>query len=199
VTEPYHPYVFDTERRKFVGDFEGMYQAELEGNFDSWHQSDPRRLDASVSALLLERISYATAVDLACGKGHFTARLKRLDNHVVGVDMSETAISVARSHFPDLEWVCAPISEYLEGCAPVDLMLARQALSYLEDWREVLEKISGLSRYLCVDTFIPDDPIGFVPSHAELQAELERHFDVIESVMLPKRQISVYLCGSLQA
>jgi trans-aconitate methyltransferase len=196
VSEPYHHYVFDKEHRRFVGDFEAMYRAESAGRFDSWHQSDPRRMDSLISAMLLEKVSYRTAVDLACGKGHFTAQLKRLDNHVVGVDISETAISVARSQFPDVEWVAASIDDYLDGCAPVDLMLVRQTLSYLEDWREVLAKISGLTRYLCVDLYIPDDTIGFVPSHAELLEELERHFEVIEAVLLQKRRISVYLCRS---
>ena len=30
---PWHPYVFDRERRTFVGDFEGMYRAEERDRF----------------------------------------------------------------------------------------------------------------------------------------------------------------------
>jgi SAM-dependent methyltransferase len=96
VAEPWHPYVFDSEGRRFVGDFEGMYRAEVEGDFDSWHQSDPRRLDTKVATMLLEEITYTSAIDLGCGKGGFTAQLKKRDNRVVGVDASETAIRIAR-------------------------------------------------------------------------------------------------------
>ena len=36
--EPYHKYVFDVKRRKFVGEFEEMYQGEDKENYDSWYQ-----------------------------------------------------------------------------------------------------------------------------------------------------------------
>ncbi len=39
----YHKYVFDEERKKFIGDFEKMYSAE-ENSFDSWHQTDRRNI-----------------------------------------------------------------------------------------------------------------------------------------------------------
>ena len=38
----YHSFVFDTENRSFVGEFEEMYKEDLSGNFDSWHQDDLR-------------------------------------------------------------------------------------------------------------------------------------------------------------
>jgi hypothetical protein len=37
---PYHKYVFDVEQRRFVGDFEKMYQQEDIQHFDSWFQDD---------------------------------------------------------------------------------------------------------------------------------------------------------------
>src|SRR2546421_8994663 len=111
--EAWHPYVFDLEARRFVGDFEGMYRAEVDEGFDSWHQSDPRRLDAQVSRLLLDQITYRTAIDLGCGKGHSTVALKRRDNQVVGVDVAPTAIALARGAFPDVDFVCADVTEYL--------------------------------------------------------------------------------------
>lgn len=40
----YHPYVCDEEKRRFVDDFEKMYQADAEEGFDSWHQEDQSNL-----------------------------------------------------------------------------------------------------------------------------------------------------------
>ena len=40
----YHKYVFDVNDKKFVGNFEEMYQKESEENFDSWHQDDSRQI-----------------------------------------------------------------------------------------------------------------------------------------------------------
>jgi SAM-dependent methyltransferase len=194
VAEPWHPYVFDAERRRFVGDFEGMYRAESQEDFDSWHQSDPRRLDTKVAAMLLEEIAWATAVDLGCGKGAFTATLKRRDNRVVGVDASETAVRIARGHFPDIEFVHATSAEYLERSPNVDLIVARELLSYLENWREQLAACARVTRYLLVGLFVPDDPIGFVKSREELLSELERHFEVLEAVHLERRRITTCLC-----
>src|SRR5262245_61940770 len=36
--KPWHRYVFDADARAFVGDFEGLYQAESEGQWDAWNQ-----------------------------------------------------------------------------------------------------------------------------------------------------------------
>ncbi len=193
---PWHPYVFDTEQRRFVGDFEGMYRAEQEEGFDAWHQSDPRRLDNQVAALLLKRITFRTVLDLGCGKGAFTAGLKRRDNQVIGVDVSETAIQAAREKYPDIQWTCAAVLDYLAGAEPVDLIVARELLSYVEDWREVLRRCAALSRYVLVGLFIPPDPIGFVSSYEELEGELEHHFEVIECVDLRKRRLGTWLCES---
>ena len=39
----YHKYVFDVEKRTFIGDFENMYAHESIEKFDSWHQDDSRQ------------------------------------------------------------------------------------------------------------------------------------------------------------
>jgi 2-polyprenyl-3-methyl-5-hydroxy-6-metoxy-1,4-benzoquinol methylase len=196
VSERWHPYVFDTERRRFVGNFEGMYQAEARGRFDSWHQSDPRLLEVGISMLLLSQITFHTAVDLGCGKGWLTARLKRRDNRVVGVDHSATAIAEARARFSDIEWVCSTIDAYLERGDACDLIVMREVLSYLEDWRSVLADCSRLARYLLVGLYVPPDPIGFVGSHAELRARIDDRFAVLEEVVMPPRRMAIYLCES---
>lgn len=193
---PWHRYVFDSEERRFVGDFEAMYQAEAQGQWDAWHQSDPRRLDNRVAMLLLDQVTYSSAVDLGSGKGAFTASLKRRDNRVVGVDASETAIAAARAHHPDVEWVCASVDDYVSTAEPVDLFLLRELLSYLDDWRELLAGCAERCRYCLVSLYLPLDPIGFVKSHEELEVELARHFESLESVALQTRGIRVHLLES---
>jgi SAM-dependent methyltransferase len=195
-TQPWHPYVFDAEHRSFVGDFESMYRAEATRGFDSWHQSDPRRLDSRIAMLLLQQVTFRTAVDLGCGKGTFTAALRRRDNEVVGVDVSETAVAAAQAQFPDLRWVSSPVADYLEHTPPVDLVVAREILSYLPDWRDLLARSATLTRYLLVGLYLPPDPIGFVKSHAELEAEIDRHFELLDSVILGRRRLGMYLAAA---
>ena len=193
VSQPWHPHVFDSERRRFVGDFEGMYRAEAEQGFDSWHQSDPRRLDSRVAGLLLDQITFRSALDLGCGKGQFAASLRRRDNRVVGVDASETAIGTARSYYPDLEWVCADVQQYVAHSDAFDLIVARELLSYVEGWRELLAACADRCRYLLLGLYVPADPIGFVKSHAELEQEAERRFELLEGVMLTRRSLVIGL------
>lgn len=193
---PWHPYVFDTEKRAFVGDFEGMYRAGVDGNFDPWFQTDPRRIEHRLAAVLLEQISFSSVIDLGCGTGYFTAQMKRRDNQVVGVDISETAIETARERFPDVEFAVSEIGEYLAKADPVDLVVIRGTLVYLEDWREVLCRCAEVGRYTLLDSYVPAGTIGFIGSHAELGEELERHFEVLEHIVLPRREVEAHLCRS---
>jgi SAM-dependent methyltransferase len=190
---PWHPYVFDAERRVFVGDFEGMYRAESEEGFDSWRQDDLSGLEPQICRLLLDQITFRSVLDLGCGKGAFTASLKRRDNEVVGVDASETAVAIARERYPDLEWICAPAGDYVSAAGAVDLIVVKQLVSYLEDWRGVLETCAQRTRYCLVSLYLPEDPIGFVKSHDELAGELVSHFRPLETLFLATRSIGVHL------
>jgi SAM-dependent methyltransferase len=194
--KPWHPYVYDPAARAYIGDFEGLYRAEAEGRWDAWNQSDPRNLDSRIAALLLDQVTFASVLDLGCGTGSFTATLKRRDTRVMGLDVSETAIATARARFPDVEWAVGAAADYLEQTEPVDLIVIRQLLSYLESWRRVLARCAELCRYSLVSLYLPPDPIGFVKTHEELEGELARHFLGLETVRLANRSLSVYLLAS---
>jgi 2-polyprenyl-3-methyl-5-hydroxy-6-metoxy-1,4-benzoquinol methylase len=100
--ENYHKYVFDTERRTFVGHFEEMYQNESIANFDSWHQEDTRQLNRQISLEIIDQFNFGNIVDVGCGKGALTHRLKKKNNKVLGIDISHTAIDIASARFPDI-------------------------------------------------------------------------------------------------
>ena len=100
----YHPYVFDEEKRRFVGKFEEMYQAESEKGFDSWYQDDVRHIERHICLNILGRYNFNRILDVGCGKGAFTQFLKKENNHVLGLDLSETALRVATARYPDIEF-----------------------------------------------------------------------------------------------
>ncbi len=103
----YHKYVFDLEKRKLVGDFESMYQNESKENFDSWHQDDSRQLQRKIDLAILEDYNFNKILDIGCGKGSLTHTLKKKNNIVVGVDISQTAVNIASERFSDIEFVCS--------------------------------------------------------------------------------------------
>lgn len=106
----YHPYVFDTAERQFVGRFEEMYQDEREKGFDSWQQDDLRPVDLKICLDILGQYNFSKVLDVGCGKGAFTQHLKKANNEVLGLDLSPTAIQRATARYPDIVFRQADVS-----------------------------------------------------------------------------------------
>lgn len=184
MTEGYHKYVFDQERREFVGRFEDMYSAEDTEGFDSWHERDLRMLRKRLSLEILNGYSFDSVLDVGCGKGTFTQMLKRANNIVVGVDSSATAIAKAKASFPDIEFQQLDLNELGSVGRTFDCVVVMAVFAYVEDWRGVLAQIARMSRWAYVAEFIPPNPIGFVKSADELIDEMTRHFEIRTKVLL---------------
>src|SRR5262249_57269628 len=134
----YHKYVFDVENRKFVGKFEEMYRAEDSTGFDSWFERDLRLLRKTISLEILSAYNFQRILEFGCGKGIFTHLLKKQNNEIIALDVSETAIRKASESFPDIEFRCADMSEVArmsEAGERFDLVLVMCTLAYIESWR----------------------------------------------------------------
>ncbi len=141
---PYHKYVFDIENRKFIGKFEEMYNHEEIESYDSWFQEDLRHLTYQISFVLLNRYNFSKILDIGCGKGTFTHLLKKENNFVKGMDISETAIKKAKAKYPDIEFEVGT-AENLEGEEKFDLVILMEILSYLKKWKEVIKKVAQIT------------------------------------------------------
>lgn len=105
----YHDYII--KDGVFVGKFEEVYQM-----FDDpWHQIDDAMQSYSkmCSIASLKRIGAANVLEIGCGLGYYTDFLHRAlpDVRFTGMDISETAINKAKNIFPDLEFICADITD----------------------------------------------------------------------------------------
>ena len=92
----YHDYII--KDGKFIGEFEEMYQ-----NIDDpWHHGDTVALQYDLTLYLIDRYkicsSRGRALDIGCGKGAFTARLKKAipKTQILAVDIAPTAIKKAK-------------------------------------------------------------------------------------------------------
>lgn len=188
----YHPYVFDTANRSFVGKFDEMYQAEQQAGFDSWHQDDLRHLTKRICLDLLADYNFSKVLDIGCGKGAFTQNLKRQNNHVIAVDVSETALKVAQARYPDIQFVQADVAraDFKVGSVgdAFDLVTCLETLSYVERWPALLEQFAHVGRYALIALFVPDQPIGFVKSIEDLITAFSSHFEGIEDIRLQTRK-----------
>ncbi|MDD5392913.1 MAG: class I SAM-dependent methyltransferase [Thiothrix sp.] len=205
----YHKYVFDSSNRRFVGKFEEMYQQEKIVNFDSWHQDDSRQLNRKIALEILSGYNFGKIIDIGTGKGTLTHQLKKFNNHVLGLDISPTAIEVARARFPDIEFDVADVNDlpwltlYLDNkyggnaqARGADLVFTAECLSYIEHWKELICELANRTRYLMINLFIPPNPIGFVKSIEELEAEVSLHFEILELVVIKRSRFVVLFAQS---
>ena len=191
----YHKYVFDVKKREFIGNFEEMYQSEMKENFDSWYQDDTRHLPRKIVFDILNDYNFKNIIDLGCGKGSLTHVLKKKNNSVTALDISETAINTAKEKYPDIKFVCMDINDvdafgkYVSDREEkTNLIISRELFSYLKNWKKILKIISEATEYFLISLDMPHNPIGFVKSEKELYSEIEKYFEIIECIKLYKHQ-----------
>ena len=194
----YHKYVFDEKNRKFIGDFEKMYFNEETGNYDSWYQDDSTNLTKRISLSILSNFNFNEVLDLGCGKGAFTHMLKKENNCVIGVDVSETAIKKASSRYPNIKFICSDIQNFLaKNKEAYDLIVIGEVLSYLKNWPETLQSISKITNYIYLTLYIPDNPIGYVKSFTDLEQKFKQHFSQ-EVALYDKIRNCIFLLGKVR-
>ena len=76
--------------------------------------------------------------DLGCGNGHISGRLAALGYEVTGVDASATGIQIARSAYPEVEFVQALINHDLE-LGEFDLVISSDVIEHLYRPSDLLE------------------------------------------------------------
>lgn len=197
----YHSYVFDETKRCLVGKFEEMYQAEKEKDFDGWQQDDLRHLDKMICLDILSRYNFNRVIDVGCGKGTFTQFLKKQNNYVMGVDISETALHVAKGRFPDIKFkqIDLQLDKWVKKISrggEFDLLVCLEALSYIKNWRTLLDDFTKICKHILISLFIPDKPIGYVKTFAELNTAFLTNFDIIENIQLLNRKKIILFGGS---
>lgn len=206
----YHKYVFDANKRKFIGRFEEMYQNETREVFDSWHQEDSRQTNRKTALDILSFYNFQNILDIGTGKAALTHSLKKVNNTVKGIDISPTAVELARSRYPDIRFEVADANDISKLCILLDsilkndlsaqkfdLVFTAECLSYIPQWRELIAALSFRTVYLMIVLFIPNNPIGFVKSVDELEKEVRGSFQIIEHVTLKTSNFVIIFGQSL--
>ncbi|HEU4551142.1 MAG TPA: class I SAM-dependent methyltransferase [Rhizomicrobium sp.] len=148
-----------------------MYRDEREGGFDSWHERDLRPLRKRIALTILSQYNFGRVLEIGCGKGTLTHRVKRKNNHVVGTDISPTAIARARASYPDIDFRVMTAQAASEMEERFDLVAVMGVFAYVQNWKYCLSRFPTLAPRCLLAEFVPPNPIGCVKSIDELSTE----------------------------
>ena len=137
-------------------------------------------------------------LDVGCGTGWFTGRLSRL-GPTVGMDLSQTAIVLAKSQFPDVMFIAGNVFETQLPPAHFDLVVSQEVIAHVKDQSALLDRIAEALKpggYLVITTanklvmnrvdFGPD-PDAHIKQWLDiktLKSLLRRRFDVLRTTSL---------------
>lgn len=200
----YNNFIFDFKNKKYLGDFENMYKNELNFGYDAWYQEDLRHIQRHVILNLLNQYNFDIIFDIGCGKGLLTHLLKKKNNTVIGIDISKTAIKQAKTRYPDIKWLNIDVSDKNKLIKVYKkyknnkikkwkvLTLYIDILSYLKNWKELIEISSNFSGYILVSLYIPKDPIGFVKNFEELESVILNFYSLEEIICFKNLETIIY-------
>ncbi|MEM4396798.1 MAG: methyltransferase [Candidatus Woesearchaeota archaeon] len=181
-----------------------MYKNELNFGYDAWYQEDLRHIQRHVILNLLNQYNFDIIFDIGCGKGLLTHLLKKKNNTVIGIDISKTAIKQAKTRYPDIKWLNIDVSDKNKLIKVYKkyknnkikkwkvLTLYIDILSYLKNWKELIEISSNFSGYILVSLYIPKDPIGFVKNFEELESVILNFYSLEEIICFKNLETIIY-------
>jgi 2-polyprenyl-3-methyl-5-hydroxy-6-metoxy-1,4-benzoquinol methylase len=142
--------------------------AQARGYFDElWREGDPwdletdpfelAKYEAQLALLDADRgpgLKYGRALEIGCAAGAFTRRLAPRCRHVVGLDVAQPAIALARERTmaPNVDYQRANVMEWESGLAGGwDLVVLAETLGYL-GWLYPFFDVAWVARCICEGT-----------------------------------------------
>lgn len=120
-----------------------------------WKAPDPANGDSgkglsdALVGLILKLDSIRSICDLGCGNGYLAGRLAQLGHSITGIDASPSGVELARTHYPDADFVCSMIDSHLIEILPkvnFDLIVSSDVIEHLYRPADLLEAAAALLR-----------------------------------------------------
>jgi 2-polyprenyl-3-methyl-5-hydroxy-6-metoxy-1,4-benzoquinol methylase len=157
-----------------------------------------RRGDTLLNILRSLPLQNPKILDLGCGTGWFTGKLAQL-GEATGIDLSETAIAIAKSQFPHVKFMATNLFEHPLPAKHFDVIVSQEVIAHVQDQVGYVERIAATLKphgYLVITTankFMvervswPQQP----PSHIEkwftlrlFKRLLNSHFRVLKTMTI---------------
>lgn len=113
-----------------------------------------RRGAAILSMLGSLQLQHPRILDMGCGTGWFTAELAKL-GEATGVELSEAAVSFARSSYPTVTFTAGNVLKMPLPAAYFDVVVSLEVIAHVEDQDRYLEQAARVLKprgYLIITT-----------------------------------------------
>lgn len=101
-------------------------------------------LEQPVMKRLLLPVQNKTVLDMGCGLGHQIRSLLLQDpKWITGLDISQKMLTEAQNRIssPKVEWICSSLEDFDAGINRFDLVISSMTLHYIDDLKNLFQKI----------------------------------------------------------
>lgn len=102
-----------------------------------------RRAEAILAMLKELPLDNPRILDLGCATGWMTKMLSELGT-AEGVDLSEAAIEIAKSRFPEIQFTAGNLYEISLTSEPVDLVVCQEVIPHVTDQAMLIRRIADV-------------------------------------------------------
>lgn len=92
--------------------------------------------------LLKDKVSGKAVLDLGCGSGVSTIKLKNWNANVVGVDISEKMVDIAKREYPEINFNVASVEDLPFPENRFDIVASSLVFHYIQDLTKVFKEVN---------------------------------------------------------
>jgi len=106
-------------------------------------------------------VTHPRILDLGCGPGWYTDQLAQFGD-VTGIDLSESAINMARQRFPNINFIAANLYEYSLGRQEFDIVVCQEVIDHVENTAALVQRVAEILKpngyfvLSCTNKFVVD-------------------------------------------
>lgn len=134
-------------------DLERLYRVR-----DPWQMESPReqfRFEQT-NKFIAEHLGHPESLlEIGCGEGHQSVYLERVCDRLLGVDVSDRAVTRAAERCPRSQFIAGDLysTAQLDQRAPFDLVTACEVLYYMKDVRSAMDRMFSLGHAVLVSYY----------------------------------------------
>jgi len=156
---------------------------------NEWKQ---RRHEKVLSFVKSVAVGRPLILDVGCGPGWYSDKLAAF-GQVTGIDLSEEAISMARTRFPHVSFIAGNIYQHAFPAGHFDIVVSQEVIDHVEDSALFVDRIADVLRpggYLIVSStnkFVMDR-LSERESPTQPGSHIGRYFDTKTIKLLLQRR-----------